>query len=68
MLELKIQCETPEEAAVHLGAFGYLNLITDLYNALRSAQKHGSDSDVLKVVANFYPDLCKAVDHHQGPY
>jgi hypothetical protein len=68
MLELKIQCETPEEANVHLNAFGYLNLITDLYMALHTARKHGTDADVLVVVENFYPDLTKAMDHHQGAY
>jgi hypothetical protein len=68
MLELKIQCETPEDAQIHLSAFGYLALITDLYMALHSARKHGTDQDVLRVVETFYPDLTKAMDYHQGPY
>ena len=68
MLELNIKCETVEDANVHLNAFSYLNLITDLHMALHSAYKHGSDADVLQVFKNFYPDLSKATDHHQGAY
>ena len=68
MLELKIQCDTAEDARIYLNAHQYHNLLDDLYQALRSAQKHGTDSDVLQVVTNFYPDLCKAFDHHTGAY
>lgn len=68
MLELKIQCETPEEARVVLNAQQYLNLIDDLFNALRTARKHGSDADVLKVVDQFYPEMCNAIDNSTGAY
>lgn len=68
MLELKIQCETPEEARVVLNAQQYLNLIDDLFNALRTARKHGSDADVLKIVDQFYPEMCNAIDNSTGAY
>lgn len=68
MLELKIQCETPEEARVVLNAQQYLNLLDDFYNALRSARKHGTDVDVLKQVDAFMPELRAAIDNSQGAY
>ena len=68
MLELKIQCENADEARMYLNAPQYHNLISDLYQALRSSLKHGNDADVLKVVDQFQPDLANALDHHQGPY
>jgi len=68
MLELKIECETPDEARMYLNAPQYHNLISDLRHALRNAQKHGTDADVLKVVQNFFPELGIAADNHQGPY
>jgi nitrate/nitrite-specific signal transduction histidine kinase len=68
MLELKIQCETAEDARIYLNAHQYHNLLDDLRNALRNAQKHGSDSDVIRVVQNFFPDLTIACDSHTGAY
>lgn len=68
MLELKIQCEDADQARVVLNAQQYLNLIDDLYNALRTARKHGTDADVLKVVESFYPNLANAIDNSAGPY
>lgn len=68
MLELKFQCEDPAEAQHLLNAQQYYNLISDFAQALRSARKHGQDSDVLKVVDNFLPDLMQACDHCEGPY
>lgn len=68
MLELKIQCDTSDEAHMYLNGPQYHNLISDLHHALRNAYKHGSDADVLQVFKNFYPDLSKAAEHHQGPY
>lgn len=68
MLELNIKCDTPDEARIYLNAPQYHNLISDLRHALRNAQKHGSDADVLKVVQNFFPEICIASDNHQGPY
>lgn len=68
MLELKIQCETRDEAHMYINAPEYHNLISDFRHALRNAQKHGTDADVIRVVQNFFPDLCTASDHHQGPY
>lgn len=68
MLELKIQCSDADEAKMYLNAVQYHNLLEDLRIALRTAQKHGTDSDVVKVVQNFFPDITIACDHHQGPY
>ena len=68
MLELKITCENAEEARVVLNAHNYLALIDDFYNALRSARKHGTDADVLKVVDQFYPEMCNAIDNSTGAY
>ena len=68
MLELKIQCETPEEARVVLNAQKYLNLLDDLYQTLRGARKHGTDADVLARVDLFLPDLRAAIDNSQGAY
>jgi nitrate/nitrite-specific signal transduction histidine kinase len=68
MLELKIQCETAEDARIYLNAHQYHNLLDDLRNALRNAQKHGTDSDVVRVVQNFFPDITAACDNHTGAY
>lgn len=68
MLELKIQCESADEARIYLNAPQYHNLLEDLRVALRNAYKHGDDKDALKVLENFYPDITAACDHNQGPY
>jgi hypothetical protein len=68
MLELKIHCESPEDARVYLNAHQYLALLQDLREALRGAYKHGTDSDVLKAVEGFYPDIISACDHNHGAY
>jgi nitrate/nitrite-specific signal transduction histidine kinase len=68
MLELKIQCDTAEDARIYLNAQQYHNLLDDLRNALRNAYKHGDEADALKVLQNFYPDIIAACDHHAGPY
>jgi hypothetical protein len=68
MLELKLTAGTVEELQMYLNGPQYHNLISDLYQSLRLAQKHGNDSDVLQAVKTFYPDLCKAFDHNLGPY
>lgn len=68
MLELKIDCDTITEGRIYLNAMEYLNLLIDLRDSLRNAQKHGTDADIVKVVENFYPDICRAVDHSEGAY
>ena len=68
MLELKFQCEDLDEARVYLNAPQYHNLLTDLYAALRSARKHGTDADVVKAVDTFYAHIILACEHHSGPY
>jgi hypothetical protein len=68
MITLTINCENEDQARVYLNALQYHNLIGDLYQALRSAEKHGTEADVLKVVKNFKPDLIKAIDNHEGAY
>ena len=68
MLELNIKCESPEEARIYLNAPQYLALLQDLRESLRGAYKHGEDSDVLKAVECFYPDIISACDHSEGAY
>ena len=67
MLQLKINCESITDARVYLNAPQYLNLISDLTEALRQAQKHGNDKSVVKVVETFMPHLINASDN-EGPY
>jgi hypothetical protein len=68
MLELKIKCDTIDEVNIYANAISLHNLLGDLRNAFRNAQKHGTDADVVKAVQNFFPDITAAVDHCQGPY
>jgi hypothetical protein len=68
MLELNLKCESVEEMRSYLNGPEYLNLLSDLMQSLRNAQKHGTDADVLSVVTSFYPDICRAVGHSDGPY
>lgn len=68
MLELKLSCESHDEARVYLNAHQYHNLISDLYAALRNARKHGTDADILQVVESYMPDLCNAIDNSEGAY
>ena len=67
MLQLKINCDSISDARVYLNAQQYLNLLTDLTDALHMATKHGTDKSVLKVVENFMPDLLNAINN-EGPY
>lgn len=68
MLELKINCDTITEGRIYLNAMEYLNLLIDMRDNLRNAQKHGTDADILKAVEIFYPEICRAVDHSEGAY
>ena len=68
MLELNIKCESLEEARIYLNAQQYHNLLSDMAMAFRNVIKHGTEADVILQVNNFYPDLFKALDHHEGPY
>lgn len=68
MIKLNIECESASEARMYLNAPEYHNLLSDLRVALRNAYKHGTDSDVIKVVQNFFPDITIACDHNEGPY
>jgi len=68
MLELKITCDTVDEVNIYANAVSLHNLLGDLRQALCTAQKHGTDEDIVRVVKNFFPDITAAVDHCQGPY
>jgi hypothetical protein len=68
MLELKISCETADEARMYLNGPQYHNLLDDFRNAIRNAYKHGDDKDALKVLADFYTEITAACDNHTGPY
>ena len=68
MIELKIKCESVEEARVYLNAQQYHNLISDLCMSICNAQKHGTDADLISVANRFYPDLWSAVNNSEGAY
>lgn len=68
MLELKITCDSVDDARIVLNAQQYHNLLSDLYQELRNARKHGDDASIVKVVDNFYSDIFAAIEHHTGPY
>lgn len=68
MLQFKIICDTIDELNIYTNAISYHNLLGDLYAAIRTAQKHGTEAEVLKVVGTFYPDIVRAVDHSRGAY
>jgi hypothetical protein len=68
MIELKIKCESVEEARVYLNGPQYHNLISDLHQSIRNAQKHGTEHDLIRVISSFYPDLAKAMDNSEGAY
>lgn len=68
MLELKLTCQSHDEARVYLNAHQYLNLLSDFAEAASNAQKHGTDGDVVKVVENFLTDFYKAIDNSMGAY
>jgi hypothetical protein len=53
MLELNIKCESLDEARVYLNAHNYLNLISDFYQAIYTARKHGTNADVLDKIEYF---------------
>ena len=70
MLKLQFDFETNEEAHHVLNAQNYYNLLSDLYYAIRNARKYGDnpDTEILKVVESFMPELTHAIDHPQGAY
>ena len=65
-IRLEIECETEDDARLYLNAVHYHNLITDIANALRTANKHGGD--VQKTMQVFESALYAAGEHHLGPY
>ena len=67
MFDITIKCESAEQARVYLNANQYLNLLEDIYNAVRSTQKHG-DGDLDKVLENFLPEISHAIDNSTGAY
>ena len=67
MFDITIKCENAEQARVYLNGPQYLNLLEDIYNAVRSSQKHG-DGDLNKVLDNFLSEICHAIDHSTGAY
>jgi hypothetical protein len=67
MFELNIKCESADEARIYINGPQYLNLLEDIYNAVRASQKHG-DGDLDKVLEMFLPDISRAIDHSEGAY
>lgn len=68
MIELNLKCDSVEQARIYLNANNYLNLLYDLNTALRNAQKHGTDADVVRIVNSFMQDILQACDHAEGAY
>jgi len=68
MIVLNITCENHEQAAVYLNANNYLNLLLDMSNALRRAEKSGSLSDFVETARSFTDEIHKATEHHTGAY
>ena len=68
MLELRITCESADEARVYLNAHQYHNLLSDIQLAFRNAQKYGDEAALAASAKKFYPDICQAVENSTGAY
>lgn len=68
MIKLTFDCDSAEQANIYISAPQLHNLLSDFALALRTSQKHGEDSDVLRTVTAFADDIFNAVDHANGPY
>jgi hypothetical protein len=68
MITLTLNCENEDQARVYLNAPQYHNLLSDIYQAFRSAEKHGTMIDLLQAVNSIKPDLIKAIDNSLGAY
>ena len=68
MIEIKIQCDSWDEVRLYSNAVQYHHLLQDFLNAMRSAQKHGTEADVTKVLDEFLPDMYQALENHEGAY
>ena len=67
MFDITIKCETAEQARIFINAPQYFALLDDIYQAVRQCQKHG-DGDLDKVLENFLPEICHAIDNSTGAY
>lgn len=68
MITITVQCEDWDEVRMLSNATQLHHLLQDYLEALRSARKHGTDEDQLKVIEQFLPDMYRALDNHQGAY
>jgi hypothetical protein len=63
---LTLTCESTSEAQLYLCAPQYYNLISDLHSLIRSSEKY--DTKLEDSIKSFYPEICKCVESHLGPY
>lgn len=68
MIEIKVQCSDWDEVRMLSNATQLHHLLQDFLEAMRSARKHGSDEDQLRVWDRFELDFFRALDNHTGAY
>jgi len=68
MIEIKVKCETWDEVRMLSNATQLHHLLMDYMEAMRTARKHGSDEDQLKVFDRFEQEFYRALDNHEGAY
>lgn len=68
MIEIKVQCECWDEVRMLSNATQLHHLMQDYMDAMRSARKHGTEADQLKVFDRFESDIYRALENHLGAY
>lgn len=68
MISITVQCEDWDEVRMLSNATQLHHLMTDYMEAMRSARKHGTDADQLKVFDRFESDIYRALENHLGAY
>ena len=68
MIEIKVQCECWDEVRMLSNATQLHHLMQDYMDAMRSARKHGTEADQLKVFDRFEQDIYRALENHLGAY
>jgi hypothetical protein len=68
MISITVQCEDWDEVRMLSNATQLHHLMTDYMEAMRSARKHGTDEDQLKVFDRFESDIYRALENHLGAY
>ena len=68
MITITVQCECWDEVRMLSNATQLHHLLQDFMEAMRSARKHGSEQDQLKVFDRFEQDIYRALENHLGAY